>query len=229
MEPSLRANGSRECAPDDGLREAIQDIRHEVDCFVASLLAMTLDGPSAMAEGDSRMKVIGLAGWSGAGKTTLLTRIIPHLLGQGLRVSVIKHAHHSFDVDVPGKDSWVHRQSGATEVLVSSGRRWALMHELRDAPEPRLPELLKKMSPVDLVVVEGFKSEPHRKIEVHRAANGKAMLFPDDPAIVGIATDAAVETALPVAHLDDIPAIAAMMQRSAISVEELLARSVSET
>jgi molybdopterin-guanine dinucleotide biosynthesis adapter protein len=173
--------------------------------------------------------VIGLAGWSGAGKTTLLARIIPHFLKAGLRVSVIKHAHHSFDVDVPGKDSWVHRQSGAAEVLVSSGQRWALMHELRGTAEPRLPELLKKMSPVDLVVVEGFKSEPHRKIEVHRAANGKAMLFPDDPAIVGIATDAALETALPVVHLDDIPAIAAMMQRSAISVEELLARSVSET
>ena len=175
------------------------------------------------------MKVIGLAGWSGAGKTTLLARIIPHFLKAGVRVSVIKHAHHSFDVDVPGKDSWVHRQSGAVEVLVSSGQRWALMHELRGAAEPRLPELLKKMSPVDLVVVEGFKSEPHRKIEVHRTANGKAMLFPDDPAIVGIATDGAVETALPVVHLDDIPAVAAMMQRSAISIEELLAQSVSET
>jgi molybdopterin-guanine dinucleotide biosynthesis protein B len=175
------------------------------------------------------MKVIGLAGWSGAGKTTLLTRVIPHLLSQGLRVSVIKHAHHSFDVDVPGKDSWVHRQSGATEVLVSSGKRWALMRELRGAPEPRLPELLKKMSPVDLVIVEGFKSEPHRKIEVHRAANGKAVLFPDDPGIVGIATDAELETTLPVAHLDDIPAIAAMMQRSALGIEDLLARSVTET
>jgi molybdopterin-guanine dinucleotide biosynthesis protein B len=175
------------------------------------------------------MKVIGLAGWSGAGKTTLLTRVIPHLLSQGLRVSVIKHAHHSFDVDVPGKDSWVHRQSGATEVLVSSGRRWALMHELREASEPRLPELLKKMSPVDLVIVEGFKSEPHRKIEVHRAANRKAMLFPDDPGIVGIATDAELETTLPLAHLDDIPAIAAMMQRSALGIEEVLARSVTET
>jgi molybdopterin-guanine dinucleotide biosynthesis protein B len=175
------------------------------------------------------MKVIGLAGWSGAGKTTLLTRVIPHLLGEGLRVSVIKHAHHSFDVDVPGKDSWVHRQSGATEVLVSSGRRWALMHELRGAPEPRLPELLRKMSPVDLVIVEGFKSEPHRKIEVYRAANGKAMLFPDDPGIVGIATDAELKTTLPVAHLDDIPAIAAMMERSALLIEDVLARSVSES
>jgi molybdopterin-guanine dinucleotide biosynthesis protein B len=175
------------------------------------------------------MKVIGLAGWSGAGKTTLLTRVIPHLLGKGLRVSVVKHAHHSFDVDVPGKDSWVHRQAGATEVLVSSGRRWALMHELRGASEPRLPELLKKMSPVDLVIVEGFKSEPHRKIEVHRAANGKAMLFPDDPGIVGIATDAELETTLPVAHLDDIPGIAAMMQRSALSIQDVLARSVTES
>jgi len=175
------------------------------------------------------MKVIGLAGWSGAGKTTLLTRVIPHLLSQGLRVSVIKHAHHTFDVDVPGKDSWVHRQSGAVEVLVSSGKRWALMHELRGAREPRLPELLAKMSRVDLVIVEGFKSEPHRKIEVHRLANGKAMLFPDDPGVVGIASDAAVETSLPVAHLDDIPAIAAMMQRSAISVEDVLARSAPET
>jgi molybdopterin-guanine dinucleotide biosynthesis protein B len=175
------------------------------------------------------MKVIGLAGWSGAGKTTLLTRVIPHLLGQGVRVSVIKHAHHSFDVDVPGKDSWLHRQSGAAEVLVSSGKRWALMHELRGAAEPLLPELLKKMSLVDLVVVEGFKSEPHRKIEVHRLANGKPPLFPDDPAISGIATDAHLETALPVAHLDDIPAIAAMMQRSAITVEDVLAASTSET
>jgi molybdopterin-guanine dinucleotide biosynthesis adapter protein len=175
------------------------------------------------------MKVIGLAGWSGAGKTTLLARIIPYLLAEGLRVSVIKHAHHSFDVDVPGKDSWVHRQSGAAEVLVSSGQRWALMHELRGASEPLLPELLKKLSPVDLVVVEGFKSEPHRKIEVHRSANGKPLLFPDDPAIAGIATDGTIETALPVAHLDDIPAIAAMMRRSAISVEDVLARSAGKT
>lgn len=175
------------------------------------------------------MKVIGLAGWSGAGKTTLLSRVIPHFIGQGLRVSVIKHAHHSFDVDMPGKDSWVHRQSGATEVLVSSGNRWALMHELRGASEPRLPQLLEKMSAVDLVVVEGFKSESHRKIEVHRAANGKPLLFPDDPAISGIATDAVVETALPTAHLDDIEAVAAMMLKSAMSVEDLLARSAGES
>jgi molybdopterin-guanine dinucleotide biosynthesis adapter protein len=175
------------------------------------------------------MKVIGLAGWSGAGKTTLLTRLIPLFLAEGLRVSVIKHAHHSFDVDIPGKDSWVHRQSGAAEVLVSSGQRWALMHELRGAIEPKLPELLAKMSRVDLVIIEGFKREPHRKIEVHRAANGKPMLFPGDPGIVGIAADTAIETKLPIVHLDDIPAIAAMMQASAVSVEDVLARCVSET
>ena len=173
------------------------------------------------------MKVIGLAGWSGAGKTTLLTRVIPHLRKEGLRVSVIKHAHHSFDVDVPGKDSYVHRQSGAEEVLVSSARRWALMHELRGASEPRLRELIAKMSPVDLVIVEGFKSEPHRKIEVYRKANGKAPLFPDDPAIAGIATDATIETMLPVAHLDDITAVAAMMRKFAISLEDILAGAVT--
>jgi len=175
------------------------------------------------------MKVIGLAGWSGAGKTTLLSRVIPYFIKEGLRVSVIKHAHHEFDVDVPGKDSWVHRQSGAAEVLVSSARRWALMHELRGAAEPRLPELLTKMSRVDLVVVEGFKRAPHRKIEVHRAANRKPMLFLDDPGIAGIATDTAVETTLPVAHLDDIPAIAAMMQGAAIPVEDVLVQGVPET
>jgi molybdopterin-guanine dinucleotide biosynthesis protein B len=183
--------------------------------------------PTGRAE--RRMKVIGLAGWSGAGKTTLLSRVIPHFIARGLRVSVIKHAHHSFDVDVPGKDSWVHRQSGAVEVLVSSGARWALMHELRGVPEPHLPDLLGKLSPVDLVVIEGFKREPHRKIEVHRAANAKPLLFPDDPGIAGIATDIAIETTLPVAHLDDIPAVAALMQRLAISVDDVLARSAAET
>jgi molybdopterin-guanine dinucleotide biosynthesis protein B len=175
------------------------------------------------------MKVIGFAGWSGAGKTTLLTRVIPHLREQGLRVSVIKHAHHTFDVDVPGKDSWRHREAGAEEVLVSSGNRWALMHELCGAREPRLPELLKKMSRVDLVVVEGYKNEPHRKIEVYRAANGKPFLFPDDAGVVGIVSDVAVETALPTAHLDDIPAVAAMLWRSAISLDEVLSMATAES
>ena len=173
------------------------------------------------------MKVIGLAGWSGAGKTTLLSRVIPCLLGRGLRVSVIKHAHHDFDIDVPGKDSWVHRRSGATEVLVSSARRWALMHELRGADGPRLPELLAKLSPVDLVIIEGFKREPLDKIEVHRVANAKPLLFPDDPGIVGIATDAVVETTLPTAHLDDVVAVAALMQRYALSIEDVLAKSTT--
>jgi molybdopterin-guanine dinucleotide biosynthesis protein B len=170
------------------------------------------------------MKIIGLSGWSGAGKTTLLSRLIPCLLGRGLRVSVIKHAHHDFDVDVPGKDSWVHRKSGATEVLVASARRWALMHELREADEPPLRELLAKMAPVDLVVVEGFKREAIRKIEVHRRANGKPPLFPDDPLIVGLVTDVDdLRSRLPTVHLDDVDAAAELLQRSATPVDEVLA------
>jgi molybdopterin-guanine dinucleotide biosynthesis protein B len=168
------------------------------------------------------MKVIGLAGWSGAGKTTLLARLIPYFVARGLRVSAIKHAHHNFDVDVPGKDSWVLRQAGAAEVLVSSGRRFALMHELRGASEPRLPQLLERMAPVDLVIIEGYKTEPHRKIEVHRSANGKEFLFPADPGIVGIASDVTVRTELPQAHLDDIPAIAVMMRAAAMPIEDLM-------
>ena len=175
------------------------------------------------------MKLIGLAGFSGSGKTTLLTRLIPVFREQGLRVSVIKHAHHKFDVDVPGKDSWRHREAGAEEVLVSSANRWALIHELRGRSEPRLAELLKKMSRVDLLVIEGYKSEPHRKIEVHRAATGKPFLFPDDPGIVGIASDVAVETPLPVVRLDDIVSIAALMRRSAISIDEVVSMNTVVT
>lgn len=167
------------------------------------------------------MKVIGLAGWSGAGKTTLVAKLLPALIARGLRVSTIKHAHHAFDLDTPGKDSWIHRQSGATEVLVSSGRRWALMHELRGEQEPGLPDLLAKLANVDLVIVEGFKSEAYPKIEIHRQANGKPMLFQDDPTIVGIATDAVVSSKLPVADLDDVEAIAAMALRSAVAREDL--------
>jgi molybdopterin-guanine dinucleotide biosynthesis protein B len=175
------------------------------------------------------MKVIGLAGWSGAGKTTLLTRLIPHFVAKGLRVSTIKHAHHNFDVDVPGKDSWVHRQSGATEVLISSSRRWALMHELRDTPEPSLREHLKRMSSVDLVVVEGFKADTHPKIEVYRAANGKPLLFPEDTAIVGIATDQKIDTRLRQVDLDDIPAIATMIIESAASIDQIMASKALES
>src|ERR1700755_487014 len=177
---------------------------------------------------ENDMKVVGLAGWSGEGKTTLLTRLIPYFIGEGLRVSVIKHAHHEFDVDVPGKDSWVHRQSGAAEVLVSSRRRWALMHELRGATEPNIPELLARMPRVDWALIEVFRRKPHRKIEVYRAANGKPPLFPDDPGIVGIASDAKLETRLPTVHLDDIPAVAALMQAAAAGVEDVLGRGARE-
>src|SRR5262249_50377293 len=126
------------------------------------------------------MRVIGLAGWSGSGKTTLLTRLIPRLVARGLCVSTVKHAHHSFDVDQPGKDSHAHRAAGATEVLVGAQSRWALVHELRDAAEPSLRELLRKLSPVDLVLIEGYKREPHPKLEVYRRGNGKPLLQPDD-------------------------------------------------
>ena len=129
------------------------------------------------------MKLIGLAGWSGAGKTTLLERVIPHLIARGLSVSTIKHAHHSFDVDVPGKDSWKHRNAGATEVLVSSANRFALMHEIARSSEPSLPELLSLLSPVDLVIVEGFKADSHPKIEVYRAETGKDLLHGQDKAM----------------------------------------------
>lgn len=168
-------------------------------------------GASRLGQLETAMKVVGLAGWSGAGKTTLLTRLIPHLRAQGLTVSTIKHAHHAFDVDVPGKDSWRHREAGATEVMVSSANRFALMHELRGAPEPELPELLSRMARVDLVIIEGFKRAPHRKIEVFRADNNKPLLFPDDPGILGIAAIGAIETSLPIAHLDDIAAVAKLL------------------
>jgi molybdopterin-guanine dinucleotide biosynthesis protein B len=171
------------------------------------------------------MRIIGLAGWSGSGKTTLVTKALPRLIARGCRVSTIKHAHHGFDLDQPGKDSFMHRTAGATEVVISSAKRFAILHELRDDPEWDLPDLLGKLAPVDLVLVEGFKREPHRKIEVHRAANGKPWLFPDDPGIVGIVTDAAVETRLPVVHLDDVDAAAALIKRSAISIEDLFSEA----
>jgi molybdopterin-guanine dinucleotide biosynthesis protein B len=154
------------------------------------------------------MKVIGIAGWSGAGKTTLLTRVIPLLTARGLRVSTIKHAHHEFDVDQPGKDSHTHRLAGATEVLVSSANRFALMHELRGEPEFALGALLEKLSPVDLVLVEGFKREAHPKLEVFRASVGKPPLHPDDPNIVAVASDGPVAARVPVVSLDDVESVA---------------------
>ena len=154
------------------------------------------------------MKLFGLAGWSGSGKTTLLERLIPEWTARGLRVSTIKHAHHAFDIDHPGKDSHRHRSAGATEVLVGSARRWALIHELRDEPEPCLDALVARLSPTDLVIVEGFKRHDHPKLEVHRAANGKPLLYPDDPAIRAIAADTRVDAPLPRFDLDDIGTIA---------------------
>ena len=156
------------------------------------------------------MKILGLAGWSGSGKTTLVARLLPILTARGLRVSTMKHAHHSFDVDKPGKDSYVHREAGATEVLVTSGQRWALLHENRGRPEPSLAELIRYMTPVDLLLVEGFKTHPHDKLEIYRPANGKPLLARDDPYIVAVATDdaAAIDVAVPVLDLNDVDAIA---------------------
>lgn len=160
--------------------------------------------------------MIGIAGWSGAGKTTLLARLIPELIRRGARVSTLKHAHHAFDVDHPGKDSHAHRLAGASEVLISSRNRFALLHELRGEEEWTLPHLLARLAPVDFVLVEGFKRETHPKIEVFRAANGKPPLHPEDRMVVAIAADAPFpDTALPQAGLDDIERIADFVERFA--------------
>jgi molybdopterin-guanine dinucleotide biosynthesis protein B len=172
------------------------------------------------------MRVIGLAGWSGAGKTTLIVKLIPYLGARGFSVSTLKHAHHAFDVDQPGKDSYLHREAGAREVLVASDRRFALMHELRGAPEPAIADLLRRMSPADLVLIEGFKRDAHVKIEVHREANGKPWLYPEDKSIAAIATDAreGIPAHLPHAHLDDIQAIAGLLLALARPAEEILSQ-----
>jgi molybdopterin-guanine dinucleotide biosynthesis protein B len=155
------------------------------------------------------MRVIGFAGWSGSGKTTLVVRLIPELTRRGFSVSTLKHTHHDFDVDTPGKDSYEHRAAGAREVLVVSARRAALISEWRGAPEPSLGRLLRRLAPVDLVLVEGYKRERLAKIELFRARLGKPPLHPDDPDIVALATDEpAPEAALPRVSIDDIPAIA---------------------
>jgi molybdopterin-guanine dinucleotide biosynthesis adapter protein len=160
------------------------------------------------------MKILGLGGWSGAGKTTLLSKLIPELTRRGVTVSTMKHAHHGFDVDQPGKDSYVHRQAGATEVLVASDKRWALMHELRETHEPTASDLAKHMSPVDLLLVEGFKREPHDKLEIYRVENNKPLLSTGDPTYVAILTDTPVgDTRLPVIDLNDVPAIADFIVR----------------
>jgi molybdopterin-guanine dinucleotide biosynthesis adapter protein len=160
------------------------------------------------------MRIFGLAGWSGSGKTTLMAALIPQFVARGLKVSTIKHAHHNFDVDHPGKDSWRHREAGASEVMVVSDRRWALMHELRGEPEPMLEALLPRLTPVDLVLVEGFKRHPHPKIEVHRPSLGKPPLWPDDEHVVAIASDERLPgLPLPWLRLDDAPGVAEFMLR----------------
>ena len=168
------------------------------------------------------MRVVGLAGWSGAGKTTLLTAVIPVLVGRGLKVATVKHAHHSFDIDQPGKDSWLHRQAGANEVAIVSSRRWALVHELRAEPEPSLAEILAQLGPADLVIVEGFKRHAYPKLEVFRASIGKPLLHPDDDCIVAVATDAALPQAqVPVLMLEDIEGIANVLQAEATPPDQI--------
>ena len=162
------------------------------------------------------MRLIGLAGWSGSGKTTLLAKLLPVLIARGRSVSTLKHAHHEFDIDKPGKDSHTHRLAGAREVLISSARRWALMHELRGEPELSLRELLTHLSPVDFVIVEGYKTQDHPKLEVHRGAVGKPLLYPNDPNIVAIASDTRPPNVpLPFAALDDVEAIADLVDELA--------------
>jgi molybdopterin-guanine dinucleotide biosynthesis protein B len=165
------------------------------------------------------MRIIGLAGWSGSGKTTLITKLIPRLTARGISVATLKHAHHGFDLDQPGKDSFFHRAAGASEVIISSANRWAILHELRGQPEWDLAALMGKMSPVDLVLVEGFKRDAFPKLEIHRIANGKPLIHPEDPHIVAVASDSAVPAALvPVIDLNDIEAIADLLLKHAVPV-----------
>jgi len=168
------------------------------------------------------MRIIGLAGWSGSGKTTLVTRVIPVLVKRGLKVATVKHAHHEFDTDQPGKDSWLHRRAGASEVAIVSSRRWAILHELGEEPEPLLADVLMKLSPVDLVIVEGFKRHAYPKLEVYRAAVGKPLLHPDDDCIVAIATDVPLQEAqVPVVMLDDFESIANVLQAEALPRDQI--------
>ncbi len=155
------------------------------------------------------MKVMGIVGWSGSGKTSLLVQVLPLLRARGLKVSTMKHAHHRFDVDRPGKDSFQHREAGASEVLVVTSSRWVLMHESREEPEPSIESLIQRMTPVDLLLIEGFKTHSHPKLEIHRESEGKPLLCPGDPDIVAVATDTRLpDLALPQLDLNDPAAIA---------------------
>lgn len=154
------------------------------------------------------MKIFGVTGWKNSGKTGLVERLVAHFSAQGLTVSTIKHAHHAFDVDQPGRDSFRHRQAGAQEVLVSSGQRFALMHELRGAKEPDLETLLARLTPVDLVIIEGFKRENHPKIECVRVENNHPLIADSDENISAIASDGPIASSRPVLSLDDTDSIA---------------------
>jgi molybdopterin-guanine dinucleotide biosynthesis protein B len=166
--------------------------------------------------------MIGLAGWSGSGKTTLITKVLPVLISRGLKVSTLKHAHHGFDLDQPGKDSFMHRAAGASEVIISSAKRWAVLHELREEPEWNMPALLKKIAPVDLVLVEGYKRESFPKIEIYRATNGKPLLHDEDKFIVAIASDTRLpDVKLPVIDLNDIDAVADALLKHAVPLEKV--------
>lgn len=168
--------------------------------------------------------VLGLAGWSGSGKTTLLTGVLPLLVGRGLNVATLKHAHHSFDVDQPGKDSYEHRKAGASEVIVSSARRWVQLHEIGNEPEQTLLQLLQRVSPCDLILVEGFKSERHPKLEVFRQAVGKPPLHPQDPRIVAIASDRPFPDAVvPVVDINNVNAVAELILTRAEPLAAVLA------
>lgn len=154
------------------------------------------------------MRLYGVAGWKNAGKTGLMERLVAEITRRGFTVSTVKHAHHSFDVDHPGKDSFRHREAGAAEVLLASRNRVALMQELRDAPEPSLAELLSRLRPVDLVLVEGYKRDAHPKVEAHRAATGNPLIAPEDPTIRAVASDVPLSLDRPVFDLNDTAAIA---------------------
>lgn len=154
------------------------------------------------------MRVYGVVGWKNSGKTTLMERLVSEITGRGFTVSTIKHAHHVFDVDRPGKDSYRHREAGAREVLVASGARWALMHELREEDEPPLEQLLARLAPVDLVLIEGYKRDAHAKVEAHRAETGASLIAAEDPTVKAIATNDPVEAAQPLLSLDDASAVA---------------------
>jgi len=160
------------------------------------------------------MRVFGFAGWSGSGKTTLIELLIPRLVERGLVVSLVKHAHHTAEFDLPGKDSYRHRRAGCSEVLVTSGTRWALMHELRGEPELVLEEALAKLGPCDLALVEGYKAYPIPKLEIWRGSVGKSLLYPKDRNILAIATDSpaglppGTDRRLAILQLSDVDAVA---------------------